>query len=88
MDGEWKNLENLAIESVRGLKGIKKATVKFCPDLEVNCVAVSGLGNARKICEEIQNGNPNNYQFIEIMACPGGCINGGGQPRGYQTRNQ
>ena len=80
-----ENLENLAIESVRGLKGIKKATVDNSPpDLEVNCVAVSGLGNARKICEEIQNGNPNNYQFIEIMACPGGCINGGGQPRGIK----
>lgn len=79
-----KNLDNLNVEAVRGLTGVKKATVQITPDLKVNCVAVSGLGNARKICDEIKNGNPNNYQFIEIMACPGGCINGGGQPRGMK----
>ncbi len=77
-----KNLEDVHIKAVRGLNGIHKATIPITPEISVNCVAVSGLANARKICEEIREGNPNNYHFIEIMACPGGCINGGGQPRG------
>jgi iron-only hydrogenase group A len=76
------NLPKLEIEAVRGLEGIKKTTIELKPGLSINCVAASGLKNARKICDEIMNGNPNNYHFIEIMACPGGCINGGGQPRG------
>jgi iron-only hydrogenase group A len=77
-----KPLNDLDIKVIRGLDGIKKATIEITPDLKLNCVALSGLKNARKICDEIREGNPNNYQFIEIMACPGGCINGGGQPRG------
>ncbi len=77
-----ENLPNLEIPAVRGLDGIKKTTISLTKDLEINCVALSGLKNARKICDEIREGNPNNYHFIEIMACPGGCINGGGQPRG------
>jgi NADP-reducing hydrogenase subunit HndD len=40
----------------------------------------SGLNNARQLMEEVKNGNKNNYHFIEIMACPGGCLNGGGMP--------
>ncbi|WP_457559625.1 NADH-dependent [FeFe] hydrogenase, group A6 [Candidatus Harpocratesius sp.] len=77
-----KNLEHLEISEVRGIDGIKKAKIQLTPELTVNCVAASGLKNARIICDEIRAGNPNNYHFIEIMACPGGCINGGGQPRG------
>ena len=77
-----KPLNDLDIKVIRGLDGIKKATIEITSDLKLNCVALSGLKNARKICDEIREGNPNNYQFIEIMACPGGCINGGGQPRG------
>ncbi|MHA1795846.1 MAG: iron hydrogenase small subunit, partial [Promethearchaeota archaeon] len=77
-----KNLENLEISQVRGLEGIKKAKIQITPEMTLNCVAASGLKNARIICDEIRAGNPNNYHFIEIMACPGGCINGGGQPRG------
>jgi iron-only hydrogenase group A len=77
-----KNLDKLDIEAIRGVKGTKKATIEIAPGIIVNCVATSGLRNARKICDELRNGNPNKYHFIEIMACPGGCINGGGQPRG------
>lgn len=77
-----KNLTQMEITQVRGLEGIKKASIQINPDISVNCVAASGLKNARIICDEIRAGNPNNYHFIEIMACPGGCINGGGQPRG------
>ena len=77
-----QNIPDANFLAVRGLDGIKKTIVEIKPGLKLNCVAVSGLRNARKICNEIREGNPNNYHFIEIMACPGGCINGGGQPRG------
>lgn len=75
-----KDLTGPAIDfsAVRGLDGVKEATVKV-GDLDVNVAVASGLGNARKVLEKIQKGEAN-YHAIEIMACPGGCINGGGQP--------
>jgi NADH-quinone oxidoreductase subunit G/NADP-reducing hydrogenase subunit HndD len=73
-----KELGNLKVEAVRGQAGIKEAKVKI-GSLEVGVAAVSGLGNARKLIEEIKNGRKD-LHFIEIMTCPGGCINGGGQP--------
>lgn len=77
-----QNPPDANFNAVRGLDGIKKTSIEITPGVNLNCVAVSGLRNARKICNELRNGNPNGYHFIEIMACPGGCINGGGQPRG------
>ena len=74
----WKKLDEIEFEEVRGRKGIKKATVNIA-DKELKVVVAHGLGNARKILEEIKNGEAD-YQFVEIMACPGGCIMGGGQP--------
>ena len=73
-----KDLEEINFKEVRGGKGIKKATVKI-GDKELKVVAASGLANAQKIMEEIKSGKAD-YQFVEIMACPGGCIMGGGQP--------
>lgn len=73
-----KELSKLEFEDVRGKEGIKKATVKI-GDKEVKVAVVHGLSNAREILEEIQAGNAD-YQFVEIMACPGGCVMGGGQP--------
>ena len=73
-----KDLDRINFEAVRGGKGIKKATVNIAGK-EIKVVAASGLKNARKILEEIKQGKAD-YQFIEIMACPGGCIMGGGQP--------
>ena len=67
--------------AVRGLEGIKEATVKI-GDLELKAAVVSGLGNARKLLEKIRSGE-SQYHAIEIMACPGGCINGGGQPYSF-----
>lgn len=64
-------------EQVRGLEGIKVATIKI-GDLEVRAAVAHGLGNARKLMEAIRGGEK--FHFVEIMACPGGCINGGGQP--------
>ena len=76
-----KNLEGDAINfrAVRGLDGIKEAQIPVAPGLTINVAACSGLGNARKVLEMVRK-DPNRFQAIEIMACPGGCINGGGQP--------
>ena len=73
-----EDLPKVDFEAVRGGEGIKRATVNIAGK-EIKVVAASGLANARKILEEIKNGEAD-YQFVEIMACPGGCVMGGGQP--------
>ena len=73
-----KDLEKIDFEEIRGEKEIKKATVNI-NGKEIKVVTASGLGNAQKIMEEIKSGEAD-YQFVEIMACPGGCVMGGGQP--------
>jgi NADH-quinone oxidoreductase subunit G/NADP-reducing hydrogenase subunit HndD len=75
-----QELEKLEVEPLRGLEGTKEARVKI-GDLELGVAAVSGLGNARRLLEQIRAGR-NDLHFIEVMACPGGCIGGGGQPIG------
>lgn len=82
-----KTLENVEFTEVRGTEGIKEATYTV-GDLTVNVAVASGLENARALCEQIKNGTCK-YQFIEIMGCPGGCVNGGGQPiqPAYVRRN-
>lgn len=69
--------DNIEYEEVRGLEGIKIAKIKIA-DLEVRAAVAHGLGNARKLLDAIREGEQ--FHFVEIMACPGGCINGGGQP--------
>ncbi|MDE5763474.1 MAG: [FeFe] hydrogenase, group A [Ruminococcus sp.] len=64
---------------LRGTKGIKEAEYDVA-GMKVKVAVVSGLANAREVLEKVQNGEAD-YQFIEIMACPGGCVNGGGQPQ-------
>ncbi len=73
-----KAMERLEYEPVRGAEGIKKATLNL-NGTEVKVAVASGLKNAQTIMEEIKSGNAD-YQFVEIMACPGGCVMGGGQP--------
>ncbi len=73
-----EDLKEINFEAVRGGEGIKRATVEIAGK-EIKVVAASGLKNAQKILEEIKSGKAD-YQFVEIMACPGGCIMGGGQP--------
>ena len=73
-----KDLPKIDIEQVRGGEGIKRATVNIAGK-DIKVVAASGLANARRILEEIKSGKAD-YQFVEIMACPGGCVMGGGQP--------
>jgi NADH-quinone oxidoreductase subunit G len=78
---EWltkETLEKVDFEDLRGLQGIKEATVKV-NDIDVKIAVAHGLGNARKLLEDIRDGKAD-YHAIEIMACPGGCIGGGGQP--------
>ncbi len=73
-----KELEKLEFKEVRGEKGIKKANIQI-GDRTVKVAVAHGLGNATKIMDQIKAGKCD-YDFVEIMACPGGCVNGGGQP--------
>jgi NADH-quinone oxidoreductase subunit G/NADP-reducing hydrogenase subunit HndD len=75
-----QELAKLEIQPVRGFKGAKEIHTKI-GELEIGAAVVSGLGNARKLLDEIRAGRKD-LHFIEIMTCPGGCINGGGQPIG------
>ena len=75
---ERRDLGEFEYHAVRGEKGIKKATVTIAGK-DINVVVASGLKNARKIMQEIKDGKAD-YHFVEIMACPGGCVMGGGQP--------
>ena len=74
---EKKPLENLNVEPVRGLEGIKEATLKIAGK-DVKVAVAHGAANAKALLEKIKAGE--HYDFVEMMACPGGCIHGGGQP--------
>ena len=74
-----KILENVDFEAVRGFEGLRTATISL-GETRLNVAVVHGLSHARKIMEEIKEGNPRNFHAIEVMACPGGCIGGAGQP--------
>jgi len=76
-----EELEKIDIMPVRGMSGVKTATVDV-GGLKVKVAVAHGLGNARPILDEIRAGK-SPYHFIEIMACPGGCVGGGGQPIGF-----
>lgn len=73
-----KPLEKLEITQVRGLDGIREATIDV-GEMKIKAAVAHGLANAKKLLEAIKNGEKQ-YHFVEIMACPGGCITGGGQP--------
>ena len=73
-----KPLDKIAFEQVRGESGIKRAEIEI-GDKKVKVAVAHGLANAQTIMEEIKSSKAD-YQFVEIMACPGGCITGGGQP--------
>ncbi len=74
---------SLDFKDVRGTQGIKEATyevpIKGGKPIKVNIAVASGLANARKLMDEVKAGT-SKYHFIEVMSCPGGCVNGGGQP--------
>ncbi len=73
-----EELEKLEFEDVRGTEGIKEATYTIAGN-EIRVAVVSGTANAGKLLDMIKAGEKT-YDFIEVMACPGGCVNGGGQP--------
>lgn len=85
-----ERLDRLNWDPVRGLEGTKEASITIAPHPEgplhntepvtVNIAVANGLGNAKKLLKAVQEGQKE-YHFIEVMACPGGCIGGGGQPR-------
>ena len=79
---------NLEIKPVRGMEGVKEASIKIknvkpefahLEGVELNVAVAHGLSNARKVMEDVRDGK-SNYHFIEVMGCPGGCLGGGGQP--------
>jgi NADP-reducing hydrogenase subunit HndD len=80
--------KNLEITAVRGMEGIREATIKienpkpewaFLDGVELKCAVAHGLVNAKTVMDAVKKGT-SDYHFIEIMACPGGCLGGGGQP--------
>ena len=71
--------DQLKVQALRGLDGIKEFRTTVA-GREIGVAAVSGLGNARKLLEQIRAGRTD-LHFIEVMTCPGGCMAGGGQPR-------
>jgi NADH-quinone oxidoreductase subunit G len=78
---EWitnNTLEDLDFKAVRGLEGVKEASLVIDGNT-INIAVVSGLSNAKQLLDNIDE-TSKKYHFIEVMACPGGCINGGGQP--------
>jgi NADH-quinone oxidoreductase subunit G len=81
-----EELENVEILGVRGLEGVKEASVNVPGFGDLKVAVAHGLGNARKVMDRVREGLKTNgespWHFIEIMACPGGCVGGGGQPYG------
>ena len=73
-----KELENVEFTEVRGMEGVKEASYKL-GDMDVKVAVASGTKNAKILMDKIKDGTAD-YTFVEIMGCPGGCINGGGQP--------
>jgi NADH-quinone oxidoreductase subunit G len=82
-----ETLPRLELEEVRGLDGVKEAIIPLYSEgmtgdedpINLRVAVCSGLGNAKKLINKMKNGEVD-YDFVEVMACPGGCINGGGQP--------
>ena len=73
-----EDLDDIDYDCVRGIEGVKEATIKI-GDMDVNVAVANGTGNAKKLLEAVRSGEKN-YHFIEVMGCPGGCVTGGGQP--------
>ncbi|MDO4550631.1 MAG: [FeFe] hydrogenase, group A [Planctomycetia bacterium] len=81
---ENKTLTNVDFKMVRGMETLKEATLNLGGH-EIRVAVVHGLANAKKLIQDIHDGKAN-YHFIEVMACPGGCISGGGQPVGVTNK--
>jgi NADH-quinone oxidoreductase subunit G/NADP-reducing hydrogenase subunit HndD len=73
-----EELANIEFEGVRGMEGTKKAEIEIAGN-KIKVAVVNGIANAQKILRELRD-DPHLYDYVEVMACPGGCIGGGGQP--------
>ncbi len=78
LQGGNASFAKLEFTEVRGQNGVKEATYQL-GDTTINVAVVNGIKNAQAICDQITNGG-SKYHFVEVMTCPGGCVNGGGQP--------
>lgn len=74
-----KDNADIEYTAVRGTQGLKQATAKL-GDMEVKVAVASGAAAAKVVMDKMKAGNPDGWTFVEIMGCPGGCVNGGGQP--------
>jgi NADH-quinone oxidoreductase subunit G len=77
-DKSTNALQSISLTGIRGMDGVKEASITV-GDREVKIAVLSGLGNAEKLIQELVKGTKH-YDFVEVMACPGGCVNGAGQP--------
>ena len=84
-DKSNKALMSIAFNDVRGMKGVKETTIPY-GDKDVRIAIVSGLKNAESVIQALKNGE--HFDFIEVMACPGGCVAGGGQPFGTNATKE
>ena len=75
-----KDLEDFEYKEVRGVEGVKETSLDLGLGKPVKIAVAHGLKNARVLLDKLRAGELDDYAFIEIMACPGGCVNGGGQP--------
>jgi NADH-quinone oxidoreductase subunit G len=82
-DKSSKSLKEIEFIGVRGMEGVKIAEVVL-NDTPLRIAVVSGLGNAESLIEKIEKGEEH-FDFVEVMACPGGCVSGAGQPFGQKT---
>ncbi len=73
-----QELEDIEFTSVRGMEGMKKAEVDIA-GRKIKVAVVNGIANAQKVFKELHD-DPHHYDYVEVMACPGGCVGGGGQP--------
>src|SRR5690606_7874140 len=91
----WKlitgaELENFDLTPIRGMDGVREAALELPVNgssLNVKVAVAHGLGHARTLLDQIRAGR-SPYTFIEIMACPAGCVGGGGQPRGFNMEDR
>lgn len=85
-DSSKETLNKIMFTGIRGLEGVKEATIKL-KDTDLKVAVVSGLRNVHNLIEKIKSGEVH-YDFVEVMACPGGCIAGAGQPFGLERHRK
>ena len=73
-----KNMEKIDLEAVRGIEGLKKAEIEI-GGVKLKIAIANGMENAKMVLDDLAK-DPKAYDYVEVMACPGGCIGGGGQP--------